>query len=156
MRPRRRDPANSAHLPATGLVIYIKMHSLKILIADDNPINAAELEDMVSAFSQPVLCADGVAAVGAYQQALDSNHPYELVFLDIMMPRQNGIVTLEKIREIESARDVPLARIIMVTAFGEIETVKRCIRFPLVEYLLKPVKKDTLMAKMRTLGLADD
>ena len=58
-----------------------------------------------------------------------------LVLLDIMMPEQDGIETLEKIRDDERLKNVP---VMMLTAANGIENLKKVYTLGVKDYLKKP------------------
>jgi two-component system alkaline phosphatase synthesis response regulator PhoP len=58
----------------------------------------------------------------------------DLVLLDIMMPKLNGLDVLEKIRQDEKTENIP---VIMLTNFGQEYLVKRAFELKATDYLLK-------------------
>jgi len=75
------------------------------------------------------VAATGGAGVAAYrEQAAD------LVFLDVRLPDADGLDILEQILDVD-----PAARIVIITAYGSLETVTRAIRGRASDYLVKPI-----------------
>lgn len=58
----------------------------------------------------------------------------DLILLDIMMPKLNGLDVLEKIRQDENTENIP---VIMLTNFGQEYLVKRAFELKATDYLLK-------------------
>ena len=111
----------------------------RVLIVDD--------EENARIGLQKLLSRDGyqVSAVANGYEALDhlSRHPADLVITDINMPEMNGLVFL---RELNWAH--PTVSVIMVTAYGGVESYLEAMNLGAFEYLNKPVKLDELKAVM--------
>ena len=73
-------------------------------------------------------------------------HSYDLVLLDIMMPGMNGYEVLEKIKEDDELRHVP---VIMITAVDSMDSVVKCIELGAEDYLSKPFNPSLLRARIR-------
>ncbi|MBQ6823701.1 MAG: response regulator transcription factor [Clostridia bacterium] len=83
-------------------------------------------------------CHDGESGL---REAL--THSYQLVLLDIMLPKMDGITVLKKLRE---QSDV---RVIMLTAMGEIDDRVRGLDAGADDYLAKPFAMRELVARVR-------
>ena len=81
------------------------------------------------------------------QEALEilTKKPFDLVFLDIMMPVMNGYETLEHIKADTALRDVP---VIMISALDELDSVVKCIKLGAEDYLPKPFSPVLLQARV--------
>ncbi len=118
------------------------MH-LKILIADDALTNVKLLEAAAHQLGHDVVIAqDGAEAVETYQ-ATDP----DLVFIDIMMPRMNGIEAVRKIRSLPSQRWVP---IIFHSSLGSTGDIVLCLEAGGDDYLAKPASLELVQAKIRS------
>jgi DNA-binding NtrC family response regulator len=75
------------------------------------------------------------------QSALDllSRHPQDLVITDMKMPGMSGIELLRRIRE-----EYPEIIVIVVTAFGTIESAVEAMRIGAFDYVIKPINSDAL------------
>lgn len=71
---------------------------------------------------------------------LHKQHP-DLILLDYMMPRMNGYELLEKIREDESCKDIP---VMFLTAVKDKEKIMDCLKLYPQGYLIKPLGKEEL------------
>ena len=69
--------------------------------------------------------------------------PFELLLVDIKMPEMDGIELLGKVKE-----EYPDTIVIIMTAYGSIETAVRAMKMGAVDYLLKPFKPDQLSLVM--------
>ena len=77
---------------------------------------------------------DGAADGARAWELIQSNGPYDLIILDINMPRQNGLETLKLIRQHDSK--VP---VLAVTAITDPEIVRRVISSGATDILFKPL-----------------
>lgn len=71
--------------------------------------------------------------------------PFDLVLLDVMMPRMNGIDALQAMNDEGWLRTTP---VVMISAASEIETVVRCIELGAEDYLPKPFNPALLAARV--------
>jgi CheY-like chemotaxis protein/anti-sigma regulatory factor (Ser/Thr protein kinase) len=123
---------------------------LKILIADDSPINAKLLEAVVRKLGhQAILAADGLEAVDRF--FLDSP---DLVFMDIMMPGMDGLSAVREIRARPATKWVP---IIFYSALDSMEDIVLGLESGGDDYVVKPASLPLLRAKIngyaRLLGI---
>ncbi|OIO47758.1 MAG: response regulator [Parcubacteria group bacterium CG1_02_37_51] len=66
-------------------------------------------------------------------QLLNKNKP-DLILLDLLMPEMNGFEVLQKIKEDQEAKDIP---VIILTNLGNREDVQRCLKLGATDYLIK-------------------
>jgi adenylate cyclase len=71
--------------------------------------------------------------------------PFDLVFLDVMMPVLDGFETLQRIKASPTLRDVP---VLMLSALGEADGVARCLELGAEDYLPKPFQPSVLRARV--------
>lgn len=128
---------------------------MRILIAEDDLISRKYLHRLLQSYGECDLTSNGIEAVDAYFLALEENHPYELICLDIMMPKLDGIRAFEIIRKNERGNTVFEAPvpIIMTTALSESPDVFGNYATGNEYYLTKPFDIGSLTNAMRTLKL---
>ncbi|MGB2929103.1 MAG: sigma-54 dependent transcriptional regulator [Desulfobacterales bacterium] len=82
-------------------------------------------------------------------EALDKleNYPFQLLFVDIKMPEMDGIELLEKVKT-----EYPDTIVIIITAYGSIESAVKAMRIGASDYLLKPFKPDQLSLVMERIS----
>ncbi len=110
---------------------------IRVLLVDDHAVVRSGLSAMLSAYDDLTLtceAADGEAAVLMY-----GHHKPDIVLMDMMMPRMNGVEATRKIRE----RD-PNAKIIALTSFDTEGLVHDAIEAGATGYLLKNTSADDL------------
>jgi len=128
----------------------------RVLIVEDGVINRKLLENMLREVCECDVAADGEIGVSSFLKALEEERPYEVIFLDIMMPKMDGQAMLEKVREEESKRDIlgsDGVKVIMTTALKDSKNVLGAFRQGCEGYLVKPIEKDELFAKLHELEI---
>jgi len=116
---------------------------MSILIVEDNPINAKLLEiNLQKNAYQTILAQNAKEAL----EHLTSTPQIQLIISDIMMPEMDGLEFLKKIKEHSEWKSIP---IIMCSSLADIETVKKAVNAGCKHYIIKPFKKEHLLAKVR-------
>ncbi len=108
---------------------------LRVLIGEDDPVVADALRARLEALGHSVA---GVAHDGRDAVAKAESLTPDLVFLDIKMPRLDGV---EAARQIMAQRPVP---IILITAHSDPELIRRAMDAGVMGYLVKPVNRKEL------------
>jgi DNA-binding response OmpR family regulator len=113
----------------------------KILIAEDDQ-DIRELVVLTLQFSgyEVVSAVDGEQAVQKAQQ-----HDFDLILMDVRMPRMTGYEACRELRQIEATRAVP---IIMLSAKGQEAEIQAGIDAGATQYILKPFAPDVLTRKI--------
>jgi len=88
-----------------------------------------------------VTARDGVEALEVMER-----EPVDVVLLDVMMPRMDG---MEVLRRLEGHPDWQHVPVIMISAAAEVERVIACIEMGAADYLSKPVDRVLLRARLR-------
>ena len=115
-----------------------------ILVVDDNEANVDILETRLTSQGYAVITArDGEAALARAR----ADQP-DLILLDIMMPKLDG---LEVARRLRADGSLPFMPIILVTAKAETEDIVAGLNAGGDEYLTKPVDQASLVARVRSL-----
>jgi len=116
----------------------------QILIVDDNPENLDILQARLASQGYEILTArDGEEALATARE----KRP-DLILLDIMMPRLDGI---EVCRRLKADRSLPFMPIIMVTARADSKDIVRGLEVGGDEYLTKPVDQAALVARIKSM-----
>lgn len=129
---------------------------MKFLIVEDDFAARKLLQMHLSGFGECFVAVDGCEAVEAVREALEQNEPYDLICLDIMMPRMSGRDALDAIRRIEKEHGIEgldCTKVIMTTALSDPKNVTNAFRSGCEAYIVKPVRKAKLLAEMEKLGL---
>jgi DNA-binding response OmpR family regulator len=112
-----------------------------ILVVDDNEMN----RDMLSRRLQRMGYEAHLADNGETALAMIAQTAYDLLLLDIMMPTLSGYEVLERIKQDDATRSLP---VIMISAVDDLESVVRCIELGAEDYLFKPFNPVLLKARI--------
>ncbi len=106
----------------------------RILVVDDEPkmtsLVCGELEDAGHAVTTTTKPSDALTLL--------ERHSFDIVITDLSMPEVSGMVVLEK------ALEKPGTEVVMMTAFGTVETAVAAMKKGAADYLLKPFSLDEL------------
>jgi len=129
---------------------------LKILIAEDDLISRKFLSSVLTQYGECDVVVDGLEAIDAYMIAMREKTPYDLICLDIMMPKIDGVKVLKTIREMEINKFIlpeKRVKIIMTTALSDAELVQEAFQYGCEAYASKPIKTDKFIEVMHKIGL---
>ncbi|ROR34927.1 sigma-54-dependent transcriptional regulator [Inmirania thermothiophila] len=110
-----------------------------LVVEDDAALREALCDTLEMAGHEVAAAADGEEALAALEA-----HPVGLVVSDVQMPRLDGHGLLRRIRA--SRPEVP---VLLVTAYGTVQSAVEAMRLGAVDYLVKPFEAETLLAKVR-------
>ncbi len=119
----------------------IQLEQLYILLAEDSPANQIVFKAMLeSAGHQIDIVNDGEAAVAACKE-----NQYDVILMDIFMPRMDGVTATQEIRKHALQEQTP---IIALTANAMKGDQERYLEAGMDEYLSKPISKNDLLEKL--------
>lgn len=131
---------------------------MKILIVEDDLVSRKLLQKFLSKYGTCEIAVDGMEALDAFLVAVKENDPYDLVCLDIMMPKLDGIRVLKAIRDIEAEKGImeeDRCKIIMTTALNDKEIVMQAYELGCDAYAWKPLDLEKIREVMENLGILD-
>jgi two-component system response regulator PilR (NtrC family) len=111
-----------------------------VLVIDDEEIIREALEALLTSEGYRVI----TAATGQAGVDTAGSRPIDAVLLDLMLPDKNGIEVLEEIRRIDD--ELP---VIMITAFGTIDSAVAATKQGAFHYFAKPFKHDEVLSVLR-------
>jgi len=122
-----------------------KREKFRILLAEDNLINQKVTIKILNTFGFNVTAvSDGHEAVTAV-----SSGSFDIILMDLQMPKVDGFKATEKIRNLQNAnRDIP---IIALTAHALIGDKEKCLNAGMTDYISKPVSGQDLVKKIDVL-----
>lgn len=129
---------------------------MRILIAEDDLVSRNFLSKFLGKYGDCDLVVDGLETIDAFLMALKDNDPYQLICLDIMMPKVDGVRTLKAIRDLEKQYSVApdkRVKIIMTTALADAMLVRTAFEYGCEAYAAKPIDTKKLIEVMGKLGL---
>lgn len=113
---------------------------VKILIVDDEEVSRLTLAE--------ILHLEGyeITTVGNGEKAVEAlrTEPYDVMILDLKMPGMSGMDVLHAVVDSQ-----PNLSVIVLTAYGTIDTAIQAIRYRVHDYLLKPVSPQQVLASIQ-------
>lgn len=113
-----------------------EMNQGRILVVDDEKNIRTLISNEFSEEGFEIV----TAASGEEGLALFQSQNFDVVLLDIKLPKQNGIAILKRMREVS-----PAAEIIMITGYGGIRSAVDCIKLGARDFITKPFNLDELL-----------
>jgi len=138
-RQARSAPAPSA--PARRIE-----RELDILLVEDNPINRRLAQHVLEKQGHRILAVDNGAAA---LEMLERRH-FDLVLMDVQMPRMDGIETTAAIRNREKTTGEHIP-IVALTAHAMVGDRERCLQAGMDGYLIKPIQPAMLLEAVERL-----
>jgi DNA-binding response OmpR family regulator len=113
----------------------------QVLVVDDNEMNRDMLSRRLERQGYHVIVAEN----GMRALELVAENAFDLILLDIMMPKLNGYEVLERLKTDQATRHIP---IIMISAVDDLDSVVKCIELGAEDYLFKPFNPVLLKARV--------
>lgn len=124
-------------------IITFRAKKAKILVVDDNEMNLKVAKNLLSLFGiTPCLCQSGFEAIKCLKK-----ERFDMILLDHMMPKMNGIETLKRIKE-ENLTD-PSTAVIALTANAINGAREQYLEAGFNDYLSKPIEVEQLEEQLR-------
>jgi two-component system sensor histidine kinase/response regulator len=118
-------------------------HSVRILLAEDNPVNQKLAIMMLGkAGYQVEVAANGKEAVAKFTEAPDD---FDLIFMDVQMPEMDGKAATQTLRRL-GFNDVP---IVAMTAHAMKGDREMCLESGMNDYITKPIKRETVFEMIK-------
>lgn len=129
---------------------------MKALILEDDFVSRLVLQRMLLKHGDVHISVNGKEALQMFMAAHDGGAPYEVIFLDLMVPEMSGHAVLREIRAFEQQKGIRKgdgARILMVTALSDRESVVQAIENGCDAYIVKPLQADQVRQHLKKFGL---
>lgn len=129
---------------------------MRILIAEDDFASRKYIYKVLSQYGECDLVVDGLEALDAFLMSMKDQNPYQLICLDIMMPKVDGVKVLKNIRDYEAQKGVApedCSKIIMTTALAETQFVQDAFDIGCNAYAAKPIDIGKLEEVLQKLGI---
>jgi signal transduction histidine kinase/CheY-like chemotaxis protein/HPt (histidine-containing phosphotransfer) domain-containing protein len=133
--------------PAPVETIDAPSVALRVLVAEDNPVNQAVARGLLDQLGHQVTSASN----GREALRLAQQNRFDAILMDVQMPEMDGVTATSRIREWEHEHNRRTA-IIAMTAHAAADDRARCLRAGMDDYLPKPISRDTLAAALQRLG----
>ena len=135
-------------------VIGVQGKMMEFLIIDDDIESCQLLEKRLEKYGTCIFSADGKTAYNLFLEAHQKLKPFDVIFLDIVMPEIDGHKVLINIREWEETNLAPekAAKIVMVTAMKDSKNIFSSVKEGCDNYMTKPIRKQGVIDVMQKLG----
>lgn len=125
-----------------GDTLLGSLSHLKILVAEDNSVNQEVIKRMLrlEGFTNVTMAGNGAEAVDYVQNAYETDSQFDMIFMDVQMPKMDGLTATKLIRN-----NLKYGKpIIALTAFADESNVKECLNSGMSGFLSKPIKRTNL------------
>ena len=116
--------------------------TLRILLAEDNPVNQKVAQRILERFD----CQVDVAGNGMEVLEMLQQRPYDVVLMDVQMPKLDGLEATRRIRSDLDAQDL---HIIALTANAMRGDREECLNVGMDDYISKPIQAEDLATALR-------
>ncbi len=127
---------------------------MKCLIVEDNRQDSQLLSRMLMTYGNSDFAENGGDAFEIFKQAHAAEEPYDVIFLDIMMPGMDGNEVLRRIREWEKnnlGNGIPV-QIVMASSKSDTDTIISSYDDGCQHFFMKPYDKNDLFLLMEKMG----
>jgi two-component system chemotaxis response regulator CheY len=129
---------------------------MRVLVVEDDFASRRMMQRLLQTYGDVDVVVDGEEAVDAFRLAWDESRPYDVVFMDIMMPHVDGQEALRRIRAVEKEmgiRTVDEVKIIMTTVMEDPKNVFEAFQEGgATGYLVKPIDVEKLRFELEKHG----
>ena len=117
----------------------------KVLLVDDSVFVTKQIIQILGSEGYEIagIAGDGFEGVQKYKELCPN---VDLVTMDITMPKMDGITALEQIMEFDKN-----ARVVMITALGKEELVKKAILMGAKNYIIKPLDRKSVLERVASI-----
>lgn len=115
----------------------------KLLIIDDNKAMVEMVKEYFSTSKNVELALEANDGEVGYRIVKENQDKYDVILLDLIMPKKDGIYVLDKMKEDNIYKDV-----IVFTSFSEEETIKKVGEYGVKYFVLKPFDLEELEKKI--------
>ena len=113
----------------------------KVLIIDDEKMNIMTLAHFLKPQYDIIVAIDGAAGLETAKKQLP-----DIILLDIIMPHMSGFEVIEKLKESNDTKNIP---VIFISGLNSSEDEAKGYEFGAVDYILKPFSQTVVMAKIK-------
>ena len=129
---------------------------MRVLIVEDDYTSRRFMGKLLADYGTVDVVVDGLEALDAYLLAMQDKQPYDLICLDIMMPKVDGVKVLKAIRDYETSKGMlpeKRVKVIMTTALQDSQMVKQSFDIGCEAFASKPINVNQFLEVMKNLKL---
>ncbi|KAA3617636.1 MAG: response regulator [Calditrichaeota bacterium] len=131
---------------------------MRALIVEDDFRSRMLLQKYLTPFFEVHIAVDGKEALQAFNLAVEDKQPYDLICLDILLPRLDGQEFLKEIRKLEESMGIfasDSVRVVMTSALKDSKNVLGAFKTGCEAYLVKPFDRTRFLNILEKLKLID-
>lgn len=129
-------------------ILSMRSKTMKVLIVEDDLTTGHLMKYVVGRHADFTHAIDGEEAFDAFCDAFEAGEPFDLVFLDLMLPIVDGQEVLQAIRQFEEQNGIIHTEgvpVVVTTALEDNSEVHQAMAAGALDYLMKPVKTEKLL-----------
>ena len=111
----------------------------RLLVVEDEPLLRMSISDALSKEGWTVDTAEN----GVEGLALFKRHMHELILVDLVMPRMDGMELLRRVKALD-----PTSHVVMITAHGSVDRAVEAMREGAADFVSKPISMSQLMVRL--------
>ena len=134
------------HCPKENGILSFELNTFKVLIVDDVAMQREALKVILDNIkpSNADYAKDGFGAIKIFEEYAKQGYKYKVIFMDIMMPRLDGLKATKRIRQIEKDKNYP--RTFICGLSGDENAASKCEEAGMDHFILKPVTDDSIQS----------
>lgn len=132
---------------------------MKALVAEDDFASRKVMSHILSKYGECDFTVDGRETITAFNMSLETEEPYDLVCLDILMPELDGYEVLKTIRRMETEKNLDKehqVKVIMTSALSERKNVDKAFELGCDAYAGKPIATEKFEKELCKLGVISE
>ncbi len=117
-------------------------NQINILVVEDSEASAMLIQ---SIFEETETFKINIAKSVSFARALLKKQSFELILLDLMLPKVDGFTFLKELKQNEASKNIP---VVIVSALATPETIKKCKDLGAKAFISKPIGENKLLEKI--------
>ena len=131
--------------------------AMRFLVVDDDHNSRRIIQLFLQPYGESVLASNGQEAIELHRQAIENEKPFNVIYLDMIMPGLSGLDVLAAFRKQEAQDSEPnRVPVIMLTGETDASNINMAKSFGVVEYLLKPIHEERILQGLVRLDLINN
>ena len=129
---------------------------MRLLIVEDDNASRLFMEKYLSRYGDCETARDGLEAIYLVDKSLDEKRYYDLICIDIIIPKINGIKLFKSIKELEKKYKIEKdmkTEIIFISSLCDKETFKEINKYDYHAYLWKPLDVNILKEELKKINI---
>lgn len=130
---------------------------LRCLVVDDDQMSRELLALQLEPYAVCDMASDGNEAIERFRESVENANPYDVIFLDIVMPDLDGHGAAKAIRQIETEEGIPVEKGINIIVLSSLHTpqdiIQAYVSTQSAAHLIKPVSSQKLIKTLKKLEL---